>query len=450
MTSICPYDSCGKVSKWLSQLICAFSFTSCFICCCFLMLICIWWSRNNLMQKYRYQLLFITIASQISSLTAIIFLLDPEEYHNKTNIIANKNAFCKAQAISIEFIYLLQSIIPFIVLYKLNFNQTRPKSNQRYIHPKHISNTESTLTADFSDTEPINNHNNNIKCQCNKWIGIIWITICLTTCFTAVFFIGYEGNYYPQTTNPKIGWYGCYCKDRIRCYIIWGIPNVILEIYFVITALRAFSLTVYKSMVGQSLVIGYVVIRSIIIAWSLPMVLRNINDQRTADDFVGYMSLTMIFLSLLSVFTMVLPILYSVYNGYNIEYYPIIYSLSDSSNNISTSPYALSDTHEFGIINKEIETTPINHTIVNKKGTISIEDTNLDIIVENKHMTIPPSPIPISQQNSNKLSVSPRSPCSPNTSSTITYDLIHKTTPDYVDLIHKKSNSNINVSKKKK
>lgn len=118
------------------------------------------------------------------------------------------------------------------------------------------------------------------------------------------------------------------------------------------------------------------------------MVLRNINNQRAADDFAGYMSLTIVFTSLLSVFFMVLPILIAAYNGqskfYSIDSDRSIWSPSSSRKNSNNKPEIQdndSSPYEPSEPQILVDTELTQQPIVPHKRTLS---SDLDVIQEEK------------------------------------------------------------------
>ena len=147
----------------------------------------------------------------------------------------------------------------------------KEECRRRYnsINPHSVTVTIESNDADKSfrtDSIEVDTKCNNIL---SISIGVIWIIICLITCFIAVFGYdlgyGYVGKYKSDITDETKGWYGCYCKSSFACYFLWGSPHLLLELYFIITAIRAFSITVGRAMVDHARVVAYVGIRSIIV-----------------------------------------------------------------------------------------------------------------------------------------------------------------------------------------
>ena len=240
--------------------------------CCFIVLATLywwWWRGNQLIQKYSLKLFCVAGASGISSLGAMTFVLDPIWWQTELTggDIPHLNAVCQAQAVSMEFVYLFSSITPFIVLEMYNLGLSKilnkficcKKHNYDVVSHNSVGSEEPSLSISIDGDN---------KCKSIS-VGLIWVIICIITCFIAVFGYnigyGYVGQYKEDVVNNTYGWYGCYCESAFACYVLWGGPHIILEIYFVITALRAFNLTVHRSMVDQARVVAYVVIRSIIV-----------------------------------------------------------------------------------------------------------------------------------------------------------------------------------------
>ena len=117
------------------------------------------------------------------------------------------------QAISLEIIYLIQSIVPFLVLkiYKLG-----PLSYVFELYKRKCVKK-----------------NNKQHYESNKiWIGIAWIILCLTTCLYSIF----SSDFGSKIRNNK--WYECSMNENIIFWkLIWSAPNGLLEIYFIFTAL---------------------------------------------------------------------------------------------------------------------------------------------------------------------------------------------------------------------
>eukprot|EP01084_Bolivina_argentea_P018311 34083_1 len=249
-----------------------------------------------------WRVLAVIILSAFSSLIAIIFSLDPDKYQTMSSSL---NSLCHAQAISMEIIYIFQSIILLLLVQFYDFGFIKNicsfnKINKHHVGSQSIGSSEELVQIPNNDCNKI------------KVLSLLFTSvICFSACIITVFGYGYSIHPISDVTNNEIQWYACYCQNPYACYLLWGLPHALLEMYFITTSIMTYTKVVENANIDQAQIIVYIVIRFLIIMCLLPIAMANINNQEMADYYAGYMSFTLIFISMLSIFTMVIPKLYT-------------------------------------------------------------------------------------------------------------------------------------------
>eukprot|EP01084_Bolivina_argentea_P314692 545070_1 len=235
---------------------------------CFIIIYALTRSKYRIKQQQYAPLLSITFISGISCLSTFAFLLiQPNNWSLQHIDIVS--------SLIIAFIYLLQSAIPFSTIFEsCKLFEVRNNSSKPTI--KRVPTTD-TDTSDTFDQIQLDETKHTKQSIC------IYIIYSIITLFLIVL------------SN--------YAHHEWLKWVLMLLPYTILEFYFIIFGIQIYYSHMYDVQLN---VIPYILIRPIIIGFTLPVIIMDFG----INIVIGYMSFSIIIISILAVATIVLPSLF--------------------------------------------------------------------------------------------------------------------------------------------